>query len=115
MAIKINSKKHGRILTHLMAQFNCKCHWCDCEVFRGKLYRNQTNQATIDHLLTKRMGRTTYMEGGHVLACNLCNEARNILENRILCRSKIDIELPINGPFEWCVQSLINYTGRHIL
>ena len=68
----------------LMIQFDYKCHWCGCEVFRGKQYHAMHNQATIDHLMTKRMGRKMYMEGGHVLACRKCNHRREIEETKEL-------------------------------
>ena len=72
------------LMNSLIIQFDCKCHWCGCEVFRGKVYHAQHNQATIDHLMTKRMGRKKYLEGGHVLACFKCNNAREKEETRQL-------------------------------
>ena len=76
--------KKRNLMNRLIIQFDCKCHWCGCEVFRGNQYHAQPNQATVDHLMTKRMGRTEYMQGGHVLSCFKCNHARNVEENKKL-------------------------------
>ena len=71
-------------MNSLMIRFDCKCHWCGCKVFRGKEYHAQHNQATVDHLMTKRMGRKTYLEGGHVLSCSKCNHLREVEETKQL-------------------------------
>ena len=73
-----------KLMNKLIIQFDCKCHWCGCKVFRGIKYHALPHQATIDHLMTRRMGRKEYMEGGHVLACRKCNNVREIEESRQL-------------------------------
>jgi hypothetical protein len=108
---KLSGKKKSALFTRLFLQFDGKCHWCKCEVFQGRDYHNQLNQATVDHLMTMREGRTTYTEGGHVLSCYSCNQARNIIEN-IKYGSKVDIPLPLEKPFDWCLQPISDYTGR---
>ena len=59
------------------------CHWCGRKTFIGGEYHNRANQATIDHLKTKRDGRMDYMDGGHVLACSECNHDKGS-SNQIL-------------------------------
>ena len=115
---KLSGKKRATLFKHLMSQFHNKCHWCKCEVVRGLTCGRDTapDCATIDHLMTMRMGRTEYMQGGHVLSCYLCNQARNILENREY-GSKVDIPLDIPLPlviFDWALQPVNDYTGRQI-
>ena len=78
------SKQKRNLMNNLIIQFDCKCHWCGCEVFRGHLYHGRPNQATVDHLMTKRMGRKLYLEGGHVLACRRCNNLRELEESKKL-------------------------------
>ena len=83
------------LMNNLIIQFDCKCHWCGCEVFRGKEYHSQPNQATVDHLMTKRMGRKRYLDGGHVLACSKCNNDRELEESRQL-HEHIDYDRYVN-------------------
>ena len=55
-----------------------QCHWCGCDVFLkgGTPGRTLENTATIDHLKTKLQGRSNFTDGGHVLACQPCNNRR---------------------------------------
>lgn len=65
------------------------CHWCGRLTVPGSAgvdwARNGKQRAltaTLDHLITRRAGRTTPDLANTVLACNQCNKARNDAESR---------------------------------
>ena len=68
-----------------------RCHWClvvTCLITRnipkGIRFNEEpvTNQATIDHLFSKRHGNAQRDKGGVVLACYHCNFQRNNAEQK---------------------------------
>lgn len=72
------------VLPGLLLAHECKCHWCKIPVIETATRR--PDQATVDHLKTKRQGRKDYWEGGHVLSCYRCNHKRNNVEMKALGR-----------------------------
>jgi hypothetical protein len=70
------------VLPGLLLAHNRKCHWCQIPVVETA--QRRPDQATVDHLKTKRQGRKHYMEGGHVLSCYRCNHKRNNVEMKAI-------------------------------
>ena len=79
-------RNRKKILPQLLIDFNHKCHWCDITVVVTP--EKCSNQATVDHLKTRRQGRKDYMDGGHVLACHKCNHERGAEECRALTEAR---------------------------